>query len=175
MNTGIIYIIKCKDPKIEQCYIGSTTNFNKRKVKHKSNCNNKNSRKYNYKVYKFIRENDNFDNFYFEILQDEIEFNHRKELEIIERFYIEDIGFNLTLNTIIPTRTSKEYDEKNKDKKNKRQKEYYLLNKDKINKNSKEKKKEYYLLNKEKIKQKQNEKYKQKKIEENNKRFLEEI
>ena len=139
MNTGIIYIIKCKDPKIKQCYIGSTTNFNKRKVKHKSNCNNKNSTKYNYKVYKFIRENDNFDNFYFEILQDEIEFNHRKELEIIERFHIEDIGFNLTLNTIIPTRTSEEYMKEY-------YKEYYLLNKDKI----KKQKKEYYLLNRRK-------------------------
>ena len=145
MNTGIIYIIKCKDPKIEQCYIGSTTNFNKRKVKHKSNCNNKNSRKYNYKVYKFIRENDNFDNFYFEILQDEIEFNHRKELEIIERFHIEDIGFNLTLNSIIPTRISKEYMKEY-------YKEYYLLNKDKI----KKQKKEY----REKNKQKRNEEHK---------------
>jgi len=134
MNTGIIYIIKCKDPKIKQCYIGSTTNFNKRKVKHKSNCNNKNSRKYNYKVYKFIRENGNFDNFYFEILQDEIEFNHRKELEIIERFHIEDIGFNLTLNTIIPSRTKKEYMKKYiEDNKNK-------INK--INKKAREKKKE---------------------------------
>ena len=120
MNTGIIYIIKCKDPNIKKCYVGSTTNFNKRKVKHKSNCNNKNSRKYKYKLYKFIRENRNFDNFYFEILQDEIKFNNRKELEKIERFHIDDIGFDLTLNIVIPGRTNKEYS-----------KEYNIINKEK--------------------------------------------
>tara|TARA_R110002153_G_C13055864_1_gene471527 strand:- start:60 stop:551 length:492 start_codon:yes stop_codon:yes gene_type:complete len=147
MNTGIIYIIKCKDPKIEQCYIGSTTNLKRRMIQHKYNCNNINSNEYNINIYKFIRQNKGYDNFYFEILQDEIEFNHRKELEIIERFHIEDIGFNLTLNVIIPSRTKKEY---KKTEKNKNlNKKYYEKNKNKI----KETTKQYRLNNKDKLKQ----------------------
>ena len=107
MNTGIIYIIKCKDPKIEQCYIGSTTNLKRRKREHKKALNDKTKNKN--KLYTFIKKNKGFDNFFFEILQDEIEFNNKNELRIIERFHIEDISIKLTLNTEIPSRTVKEY------------------------------------------------------------------
>ena len=39
-------------------YVGSTTNFTKRKQNHKVRCLNPNDKKYNYKVYASIREND---------------------------------------------------------------------------------------------------------------------
>ncbi len=108
MKTGLIYIIKCKDLNIKKCYVGSTTNLNSRIQSHKNSCNNKNSRNHNNNQYIFIRNNGGFDNFYFEILHDKIKFNHRKELNKIERYHIEDIGIDLTLNTNKPMRTDKE-------------------------------------------------------------------
>jgi len=126
MNTGIIYIIKCKDPKIEKCYIGSTTNLKSRIRQHRHSCNNIKDKEYNKNLYKFIRQNKGYYNFYFEILQDEIEFNDRKEMNIIERFHIEDIGIELTLNKCIPTRQKNEYQktEKHKDIHKKANKKY---------------------------------------------------
>ena len=53
-----IYEITCLDKNIKEHYIGYTTNFTERIRHHK----NKNSRKYNIKLYKFIRENGGWDN-----------------------------------------------------------------------------------------------------------------
>ena len=39
----IIYKIRCEDENITDIYVGSTTNFIKRKNIHKSVCNNENS------------------------------------------------------------------------------------------------------------------------------------
>ena len=39
-NKSMIYKICCNDLKIKEIYIGSTTNFTKRKQTHKSYCNN---------------------------------------------------------------------------------------------------------------------------------------
>ena len=95
--------------------------------------------------------------------------NDRIELNQKERYYIEN---NDCVNKRIPARTKKErnkiYRENNKDLIKKKDKEYRENNKDKINK----RKKEYRENNKDKIKE-YNEKYKQKKIQENNKKFLE--
>jgi len=135
-KSGTIYIIKCKDKKIKDCYIGSTTNLELRKQKHKFDCMDGTS-----KVYKFIKANGNFDNFEFEILEDNIEFDHKKKLNSIERYYIEE--FKSSLNMIIPTRTRKEYYEINKDKIKEYKDEYYKNNKDKA--------KKYYENNKDKI------------------------
>ena len=104
---GIVYIIKCKDENIKNCYVGSAGNFKHEKCehkscKHKSYCNNpffRDMLSYNPKIYQFIRLNGGFENFYFEILQDEIEYNKRIELDTIERYHIENIGFNLCLNS----------------------------------------------------------------------------
>ena len=100
MNTGTIYMIRCKDKSIKDCYVGSTTNLELRKEKHRFDCMDSNR-----KVYKFIRDNKGFDNFEFEILEDNIEFDHKKELHKIERYYIEE--FQSSLNMVIPTRTQK--------------------------------------------------------------------
>ena len=59
----IIYKIYCKDETITQNYIGSTTNFTKRKNQHKNICKNENSHEYNTQKYIFIRENGGWDNF----------------------------------------------------------------------------------------------------------------
>jgi len=52
-SKGIIYTIRSKD----SIYVGSTVNFTSRKNQHKCNIYNKNNKKYNFKIYKTIREN----------------------------------------------------------------------------------------------------------------------
>ena len=47
----------------ELLYVGSTTEFTKRKYNHKNYCGNDNGKKYNYKLYQMIRENGNWDMF----------------------------------------------------------------------------------------------------------------
>ena len=61
-QNSIIYKLCCKNVEVSEIYIGSTTAFKARKSQHKSNCNNENRAGYNCKVYKFIRENGNFQN-----------------------------------------------------------------------------------------------------------------
>jgi hypothetical protein len=50
-----IYEITCLDENIKEHYIGHTKNFKERIQRHK--CISENSKKYNIKLYKFIREN----------------------------------------------------------------------------------------------------------------------
>lgn len=59
----VMYKIVCKNPEIVECYIGSTSCFNKRKTDHKFSTTNANNKKYNYKIYKFIRDNGGWNNF----------------------------------------------------------------------------------------------------------------
>ena len=60
-----VYCIVCKDSTVEEVYIGSTDDLNIRIEKHKCNCNNKNSKEYNKRLYQFIREHGGFDNWKF--------------------------------------------------------------------------------------------------------------
>ena len=53
-SKSVIYTIRSKD----NIYVGSTLNFRSRKNKHKSSLTNENSKSYNYKLYKNIRDND---------------------------------------------------------------------------------------------------------------------
>ena len=112
-KTGIVYKLCCRDVEIKEIYIGSTTNFRKRKWMHKSSCNNEKNNGYNLYVYQFIRENGGFQNW--DMVQiEEIKFNTRQELHMKERYYIEQLISGL--NKIIPTRTKKEWNNENKAK-----------------------------------------------------------
>ena len=62
------YKLQSINPEIADCYIGSTENFTTRKRNHKSDCNTITSKRYNLKVYVFIRLNGGFDTFTFEII-----------------------------------------------------------------------------------------------------------
>jgi hypothetical protein len=145
-SKGLIYKLCCKDTDITDIYIGSTTGFRHRKSGHKGSCNNENSTKYNYGVYKFIRENgggwENWDMVLVEYYPCETKLElEKKEREIIEKL-------KPTLNKKIPTRTDKEYREDSKEKKAKQSKKYREENKEKISK----RKKIWCEENKEKIK-----------------------
>ena len=113
-ETACIYKLGCKDTSIREIYVGSTTNFKKKKNGHRICCNNENNKKYNFKVYKFIRDNGNWDNWDM-ILVEKVNVNDGNELKKEERKWIEEL--NATLNQVIPTRTMKEYYNDNKEKK----------------------------------------------------------
>ena len=51
----IVYKLCCKDPNIEDIYIGSTCNLRKRKNQHKNSCINEKNSNYSNRVYIFIR------------------------------------------------------------------------------------------------------------------------
>jgi group I intron endonuclease len=125
-NKFYIYKIYCKDNNIKDIYIGSTTNFRVRKSQHKNCCNNN---KKNTKVYKFIRDHNGWSNWTMEIIE-EVDCENKKELEKIERYYIEE--FQSTLNVSIPTQTITEYRLNNKEKIKDRNKEYRTNNKQQI-------------------------------------------
>jgi len=74
--------------------VGSTTNYAKRIIKHKSYCNN--PRSDNLKLYKYIRNNSGFDNWDFTILDhvDNEEFT-KIELLQMEMNFIEEHGASL--------------------------------------------------------------------------------
>jgi hypothetical protein len=157
-SDGIIYKLCCKNLEIKDIYIGSTTNFIRRKNQHKSDCNNVVKRyHYNLNVYKCIRKNGNFENW------DMIEVEKYKaidknDLHKRERFWIEQLVS--TLNCQIPTQTQKEYYEKNVDTIAQNKKEYYKKNVDTI----KEYHKKYYEQNTETILQ-QIKKYREQNVE----------
>lgn len=67
-----IYRLYSKNENIKDFYIGSTSNFNRRKFQHKKSCYNRRDKKYWLKLYRFIRENGGFDNWDFIILAEPI-------------------------------------------------------------------------------------------------------
>ena len=160
-----VYKIICLNSEIHWSYIGSTKNYHKRKLSHKTVCYNKKSNDYNKKAYFFIRENGGFDNFQFEIIE---EFEKYDKIKLRERelFFI-DKTWNINSNELRPfskddnrlTRKSeyaKKYNEKYIEQISQRNKEYRENNKEKIS----QKKREYRENNKEKISQKKKEHYK---------------
>jgi hypothetical protein len=166
-SNTIIYKIVCNDLNITEVYVGHTTNFINRKALHKSNCNNPNSKSYNYKIYNTIRQNGGFENWSMIEIEKFQDCNDINEATARERYYYELL--NAKLNTNCPGRNKaeyqevnkdkikeyiKEYKENNKDKMQEYSKEYYEKNKDKIQEyreNNKDKMQEYYKNNKDKI------------------------
>ena len=142
-----IYQIFCIDPDINEIYIGSTDNFNKRKIEHKT--------KYNggcpYKVYNFISEHgilSNWDITPIEIIDFPIS---DLELRQYEQGYLDKYKPQLNCRRAYSSaedtkETNKQYYQDNKEQK----KEYQIKNKEKISIQSKE----YREKNKDKIKAK---------------------
>jgi len=142
-----IYKLCCRDTDITDCYVGSTTNFRSRKYQHKNSCNNENLKDYNLKVYQFIREHGNWENWDM-VLIEKVNVNDGNELHKEERKWIEQL--NATLNCQLPTRTRKEWCEDNREYNNKKSKEWRENNKGYHLKKSKE----WHENNKQKYKEK---------------------
>jgi group I intron endonuclease len=150
-GNSVIYKIFCKDESITECYVGSTTDLNKRIGRHKSNCNIKTSTCYNIRLYKYIRDHGNFDNWNFEILED-YPCRNKESLVKRERYWFEKLG--TTLNSCYPERNEKEWKQTNKKRISEVGKQYYQKNKEQI----REKDKKYREKNKEKISNQRKEK-----------------
>ena len=129
-----IYKIYCKNMNIKNIYIGSTIDIIKRISLHKHN-----SKHSNLPLYRFIRNNNGFDNFDVEIL---CVITDRLNLKKIERFYCELYNNDLLLNIRKSYTSEKEkeiyykqytsmYNQQNKEY----FKTYYLNNKEKFNRN----------------------------------------
>jgi hypothetical protein len=102
----VMYKIVSNDLNIRDCYVGSTTDFTKRKCAHKSSCINANSKMYNFKVYKFIRDNGDWLNWSMILIEMYPCTTHLESLQR-ERYWCENL--NATLNSLVPSRSQKEY------------------------------------------------------------------
>jgi len=164
-----IYKIQHRDND-ELLYVGSTTDFTRRKAQHKTACNNTNSKSYNIKLYKMMRDNGGFDCFNIIVIKD-FPCNTKQEVLIEEDRLIREM--KAKLNTIKAFTTpeyrqeqrkkinelyrkqhrdeiaeqQKQCYQRNKDKRIEQQKQYYENHKDEIA----EYKKQYNELNKDKI------------------------
>lgn len=138
----IIYKIVCNDLKVQDVYVGHTTNFRKRKNSHKCNCQKE--EQCNFNVYQKIRINGGWDNW--KMLEiEKFPCNDGNEARSRERYWFEQLNANL--NTLIPNRGQREYQESVKEKirdyHKGYDKEYRQKNKDRIT--------EYYEANKDKL------------------------
>jgi len=156
------------------CYVGSTANIVSRKAKHKSNCNNPNSKKHNYLLYKTIREYGGFNNFKMVILGTAEQITKREAQAIEEQYRVAEKA-TLNMNRCYTTdeqkieqkkqyyednkQKSKQYYEDNKQKLIEKAKKYYQENKEQV----KEKRNQYIQANKEQVKERRRKHYKTKK------------
>jgi len=183
----IVYKLVCNDTRITDLYVGSTTDFTRRKSEHKNVCNNENHKSNKLKIYECINNNGGWSNWSM-ILIENYPCNDGNEARARERFYYEQL--NAKLNMIRPMRTRDECKEQMKERydANKQQiqeqkKEHYEANRTQILEQKKEyyeanrtqileQKKEHYEKNKEQILEQQKE-YREKnkaKIKENRKK-----
>jgi hypothetical protein len=131
----IIYKLVCNDLSVKDLYIGHTTDFTNRKRLHKSHCLNPNDPKYNYKVYKIIHENGDWNNWSM-IEIEKYPCKDENEARARERHWYEEL--QATMNSQCPIlyvgekkQYKKDYYKKNKNEINDRHKDYYIRNKDK--------------------------------------------
>ena len=132
-------------------YIGHTTEFNKRKGHHKSNCKNENSNVYNIKLYQMIRNNGGWDMFKMIEVEKYI-CNDRREAEKRENELMKDLKANMNMRNNFPTNEeikerNKNYYEENKVTFNSKRKEHYQTNKE-YREQQLEKHKNHYYKNK---------------------------
>jgi len=112
--------------KPELCYVGSTSNFVKRKAEHKSDCNNENGKKYNRLQYRTMRENGGWEQFKMVVIK-EYPCNTRIELDIEEEKCRKELQANLNDRRCHRTKDDIKEDRKEYDKK------YKESNKEKLN------------------------------------------
>ena len=109
-SKACIYKIHCKDPAINEIYVGSTCRFNKRKTEHKSRY--KHGR--DYEVYRFIKANGGWDNWDMVKIKDIADCLDRYTIKQHEREFIDQL--KPALNTTTPNRTTHDWRKDNADR-----------------------------------------------------------
>lgn len=151
----IFYKFICNDPTIISTYVGHTINFTDRKSKHKRTCYNEKSKKYNFLLYKTIRENGGWDNWTIFEIERKIVSSKQEALQNEQRLIdlqVEKLNMlNAVLNIDLYNQNIRTYKKiyyaKNRSQILENKKEYHIQNKEQINLH----KKEYRDLNKEEI------------------------
>ena len=127
----IMYKLVCSDLNITDLYVGSTTNFTKRKNCHKSDCYNEGRINYGFKVYRFIRANGGWGNWSMVEIE-KFTCNDSNEAHKRERFWVESL--NATLNRQMPSRNRQDsglhYRQQNKVSESIRHKNYKIANRE---------------------------------------------
>jgi len=150
-SNTVIYKIVCNDENVDYIYVGSTTNFTKRKYAHKSHCNNINDKEYNQKKYVQIRENGGWESFRM-IEVEKYPCNDKREAEKREEEVRLELKANMNSIRCYITEEEKkdhqktyykEYNKVNKIKMDGYRKHYKDINKEYF--------KKYYEANKEKL------------------------
>ena len=141
-KTLIYKLVHKDDLENENIYVGSTTDFRRRKWSHKSSCTNVDDVCYNLKVYQNIRENEGWDNWVMLEIE-KFPCTDKREAELRERYWCE--YYRSKLNSQVPRQSRDEYYENHKEEIKGKCKKYYEENP--------EKRKEYLQNNVEKIKQ----------------------
>jgi hypothetical protein len=96
--SGCVYLIypKVVDKHLKM-YVGSTTEFLVRCVKHKNNCDDERTK--DYKVYKHIRENGGWDAFNMSVIEEREDFEDEIELRKREQFHLDRVPNEMRLNS----------------------------------------------------------------------------
>ena len=113
-KTIIYKLVHNEDLNNDNIYVGSTTNFVKRKCKHKYSCNTEYGRSYNHKKYQYIRENDGWEEWNM-IEVEKHNCNDGNEVRTREEYW--RCHFNSQLNSIRAYRTEEQRKEIDKERK----------------------------------------------------------
>ena len=89
-----IYRFVCNDVNINNTYVGSTTNWSRRKAEHKSVCNNPNNNQHHFNVYQVIRANGGWDNWNMVLVED-YPCIGKREAEQREQYWKEHFNDNM--------------------------------------------------------------------------------
>jgi hypothetical protein len=152
----VIYRISCNDLP-DFIYVGSTTDFVKRKNRHKFG-----SKTYENKLYQTIRDNGGWENWRMTIIEEYTDCKNNIEQRMKEQKWIDELNGNLNTNKAYTSKEErkeymkdclKEYYEQNIEQLTEYKKQYREQNKEQIS----QKRKEHYQQNREKILQQQKE------------------
>ena len=148
----VIYKIVCNNVDVKDLYVGSTTNFTRRKTEHRGNCLYTNYKPHHFKIYQTILKNGGWENWSM-IEIEKYPCNDGNEAKARERFWLE--GLNATLNMAVPSRSNKEWFDTFREQVNEKSRIRWHENRE----SNLEKHKIYYENNKDIFAQKSKEKY----------------
>ena len=148
-NTIIYKLVHKEDYDNVNIYIGSTTDFIRRKNNHKNCCNSEKRIGYNDKKYQYIRDNGGWDNWNM-IEVEKYNCNDGNEARAREEYW--RCHFNSQLNSIRAYRTNEQRKELDKERKREyRKHDEYREYQKTYNENNKDKFRQYYETHKDKI------------------------
>ena len=126
----VLYKLVCNDLSVTELYVGSTTQFTKRKYQHKHRCTVVNDNpKHNYFVYRFMRQYDGWENWNM-VLIESYPCQNKLEKDKRERYWLETL--QASLNKSIPSRTRQEWRDLHKNEHKQYNINYYQQNKEEL-------------------------------------------